>query len=148
MKSIFKKTEKASALVISMIVLGIVLASALSLSLVSIREEKASILSSRSSATFQAADKGIEVVMNDINNGGHVAGDRVDKILPSKCISSSGRIEDSSDKYKVTLLDKDKAKINCDSSSKSISDVYFLRSVGTDTNQSQRAIEAPIYHTP
>jgi hypothetical protein len=144
MKHILAKKSRASALVISMIVLGIVLTSALSLSLVSVREEKAAILSSRSGATFQSADKGIEVVMNEISNGGH---SKVSEILPSKCSSSSKKITDSDEKYEVTFLDENKDKIDC-SSDTNISNVYYLRSVGTQAGQSQRAIEAPVFHGP
>jgi hypothetical protein len=64
--------NKASVLVISMLILGAVITIALSLTLVALKERKTSISSSRSQVAYQMADEGVETVMNallKVNSG-------------------------------------------------------------------------------
>lgn len=62
------KKIRGSVLAVTVIILGIVLVTALSISLVSLRERKASMSGSKSNIAFQAADSGIETVLNIIYN--------------------------------------------------------------------------------
>ncbi|MFZ2226846.1 MAG: hypothetical protein WA064_03265 [Candidatus Moraniibacteriota bacterium] len=131
-----KKKLKASILVITMIILGIILLSSLSVSLVSLNERKASISNSKSNQAFQNAQSGVELVMQEIESG---------KILVSElsnCDDADTKLiigEDAS--YTVELRDMD-SKIDCDSS-RPITDIAYLVSIGS-FKDTQRSIQAAI----
>lgn len=62
-------SQKGSVLVFSLIVLSFMLVSALSISTVSVSEQKISGTSNRSNVSFQAADSGIEIILQKIYKG-------------------------------------------------------------------------------
>ena len=130
--------SKASILVVTLMVLGIVLVSALSISLVSVQERKASMGSSKSGAAFQVADSGIELVMDSILSS------RKDSLKTLASIGcSNGNITGTG--Y-VVELKKDNGSggevgVNCGTDK--ISDIIAIKSVGTGGGQ-QRAIEAAV----
>lgn len=61
-----KRKYKASALVITLSVLGLMMVASLSLALVSVQERKGSMGASKSTAAFQVADSGVESVLQAI----------------------------------------------------------------------------------
>lgn len=133
-----KKTKlKASALVVSVVIMGIMLITALSVSLVSIRDRKASMSGSKSGQAFQNAQSGVEIVMNEILKGGY---DKVNEL--NGCDSGDGLIKGANG-YAVELKDEDGNKIVCNDGSKNISEIVSIKSVGTGSNN-QRAIEAAV----
>ncbi len=133
-----KTKLKASALVVTMMILGIILITALSISLVSIKERKASLGSNNSDQAFNTAQNGVESVLQQIktNSSGMVAA------VDSSCngtISSGG--------YSVQLLDSSSKVIDSangyDCSTTPVSSITKLKSVGT-YGQDQRAIEVAV----
>jgi hypothetical protein len=133
----FKK-HKASVLGATLVILGIILVSALSFSLVSIQERKASLGENKSNQAFQTANTGSELVLQDIKGN---FGNSVDSL--SNCDSSSGLIINSSAGYRVQLQDSDGNQINCNDSSKRVASVKSIKSVGVAGNN-QRAIEVAV----
>lgn len=133
------KNKKGSALVITLIILGIVSTISLSLALVSARERRAAIGVSKTGISYQTADEGAEKVMYDILKSG---GTTVGNI--NNC--TGGLIQGAG--YKVALLDEDGNVINCNSrSSESLSIVKSIKSVGTSPSgnqNTQRSVKMPV----
>jgi hypothetical protein len=126
------KKGKASALAVTVIILGLVLSIGLSVSLVSILNKKASISSNKSNLAYSRADSGIEDFLYKIRNAG--AGDTIQDI-DSNC--SSGVIS-SSDGYKVEFKDEDDNFIT--SCATEVVDIDTIKSTGIAENN-QRSIE-------
>jgi hypothetical protein len=139
-----KKTNKASILAVTMIILGIMLITAMSVSIVSIKERKASMGEAKSGQAFQNSQSGVELVMQAINKCGisdvtGIAGNVLG--LGASCNSSSGDIV-GAEGYVVRLFAEDGVtQIPCDDPAYSVFDVASIKSVGTGAGQ-QRAIEA------
>ena len=140
------KNPKASVLVVTMMIMGIILISALSISLVSIQERKASISSNKSSQAYQIADSGIEAVMDKLVSAN--GSDKVSTLYTAagvvRCDVVSGLIQNTATGYSVELKDASEAKIACDDNAKTISEVAHIKSVGTASGQAQRSIEAAV----
>ncbi|MDP1884791.1 MAG: hypothetical protein Q8L10_05540 [Candidatus Moranbacteria bacterium] len=132
------KKFKASILVVTMMIMGIILVSALSISLVSIQERKASMGANKSNQAYQIADTGIEMVMDDIINGDN---DRVSDL--TGCRPADGLIHNDATGYTVELKDADENKIACNTNT-DLSEVIHIKSVGTASGQAQRSIEAAV----
>jgi hypothetical protein len=128
-----KKNFKASILVVTMIILGIILLSSLSVSLVSLNERKASISDSKSNQAFQNAQSGVELVMQEIESGKTL----INQL--SNCDTDTMLIEDDAVSYTIELRDMD-SKLDCDSS-RPIADIAYLVSIGSfkDTKRSIKA---------
>lgn len=132
------KDKKGSALIVTLIILGIVLTIALSLALVSARERRAAISASKTGISYQTADEGIEKVMYDILKMGYT---NINQIMPGNCngslIISTG--------YKVELLDENEQHINCNSP-ESLSLVKNLKSVGTSegSQKTERSVKMSV----
>lgn len=90
------KFNRGSILAVSLIILGIMLISALSFSLVTIQERKASIGENTSNQAFQTASTGVEIVLQSIRN--NIGGK-----LSDIDIDCNGTI--SADGYSVQLQD-------------------------------------------
>lgn len=138
MESTGKKLQ-ASALVVSILILGLVMAIAMSVILSSINEMKASSGASRTSLAYQAADEGIETVMNDIQ--------KADKISDLSNCQASGLIK--KDNYEVELFDAFEGarnSIDCNSNDP-IEDVKAIKSIGSSGSvfqSSERAVDVPV----
>ena len=132
------KKFKASILVVTMMIMGIILVSALSISLVSIQERKASMGANKSNQAYQIADTGIETVMDDIVNGNN---DQVSDL--TGCRPADGLIHNDATGYTVELKDADENKIACNTNT-DLSEVVHIKSVGTASGQAQRSIEAAV----
>ncbi len=139
-KNNITKKYPASALIVSILILGLILSIALSLILVSIREMRSATGASRTSLAYQTADEGIESVMGEISEV-----NRISEL--SGCVSSSGLIRRG--EYRVALYDgvgDDKNKISCNSTDP-IERVKSIKSIGVSSNvfqQSERAIDVPV----
>lgn len=129
------KKLQGSVLIVSMMVLSIILIITMSLTLVSIREEKNATGEAGSSNAFQTADSGIEITLLDILKGGH---SKVNQL--TNCQSSDGTIKNGN--YVVQLLDASGNIILCNSNT-SIVSVAELKSTGNVSGQS-RAIVAVV----
>lgn len=132
------KQKKASALLFSTILLFVVLSMVISLSYVTVMEQKMSQKTKSSVGSFFSADSGVEWALNKIaySTNSTIVGTfgafNSDYSIPAP----------SGANYKVYLLDANGKVITADGD---ISNVKAVRSVGTDTGQTtQRAIEAAV----
>lgn len=134
-----RKKPKASVLVVTLIILGIITVTALSISLNSIRERKASIGSGRSGAAYQAAETGVENVLNKLlKNQDEAVGD-----LGLNCSRVGIHAVLTGSSYTVELKkENEEESTNC---STKASEIATIKSVGNDSNnQEKRAIEAAV----
>lgn len=140
------KYYKASVLILTMIILGIILITALSISLTSLRERKASIGSSRSGEAYQAAESGIESVMAALLKADEDATVSTigDCSVPRGSIYAV--ITGAEYDYQVELKKEEETEpTNCRTK---VCDIASLKSVGSDSGkQEQRAIEAAVAAT-
>ncbi len=129
---------KASALVVTMMIMGIILISTLSIALVAVQERKASLGEDSSNQAYNKAEDGVEIVLQDVIKGGHATVDQL-----ANCNPASGRIEN--DGYTVELKDADEAKISC-ASTAAIASVRSVKSVGS-AGGNQRAVQVAVAGT-
>ena len=136
-----KQNLKASVLVVTMLILGIMLVTALSVSLVSIKDRKASMGANKSNQAFQNAQSGVELVMQQIKSGTNVkVGDIATKL---GLVCNSGLLSGSAS-YTVELHNIDSANVACDDS---VSTITSIKSVGM-AGDDQRAIQAAVAANP
>jgi Tfp pilus assembly protein PilV len=145
------KKYSASILVVTMVILGLILLSAFSMILVSLRERRAAMSDVRSQQAFQNAQTGVELVMDAIiqkrtTNPNEV----VDNIGFDQCndTSQNAVLSDSGDNTYAVELKKFGYVVSTPStytrcSSTKVSEVVSIKSVGTGSSQ-QRAIEAAV----
>lgn len=116
-------------MVVALIIMGVILVSALSISLATVRERNASISSSKSGLAYQNAETGIEKAMNEIMRG---------------AVATVGEVRTNTAGSGYTLQFKDESgSILADSAS--INLIKTIRSVGEDvSDQSNRVIEAVV----
>src|SRR3989339_1922461 len=115
-----KKNNKGSALVVTLFILAIILISALSITLITVKERLASIGSAGSNRAYQTSETGIESVMQLIIKGNHEyiddgTNNSINFSLASigaNCVS--GLIEGTD--YKVEFLDNTGSPISCNAS--------------------------------
>lgn len=130
-----KQKSKASVLVVSLIILGVILLIAISISSVSVQERKASMSSSHSSQAYQVAESGVEDVLERIkDNSGDANLNNIDN--DGTCNGTFN----SPNGYKVELKDSNGAILPCNSP---VSAVQLVKSTGT-AGQDKRAIEAAV----
>lgn len=138
------KFKKASALVVTMMILGIMLVTALSVSLVSLKERKTAMSGSKSGQAFQNAQSGVELVMQAVVKGGLDTVNQIAGAISNDaiCDGDDGLIKNVNIPYAVELRNADDEKIACDSDT-DISTVASLKSIGSG-GDSQRAIQAAV----
>lgn len=132
--------NKASALIVSIMILSIILIIALSVALNAARERVSSIGSAKSSQSLQSADTGIEKVMFELSQ----ISDSSDTVLDasfSNCNGDTGLIEEENGEYSVEFRDTNGDKIDCDDGTSLVSDIFSLKSVGVNSG-TERAISA------
>jgi len=134
------RRPRASVLAATLIILAAMLAIAMSISLVSIQERKASIGSNDSSLAYQEAESGIENVMQKIKSslkndpGGKVDGIATPGQNPCGVVIAPG-------KYKVELKDSSGNVItDCTAD---VSSIDKIKSIGY-SGQNSRAIETSV----
>lgn len=141
------KKQKASILVVTMMILGIVLVTALSVSVVSIQQRKASMGSNKSNQAYQVADTGIEKVMDAIvKNRTLSVSDLVGGSFGFSCVTNSNNhavLKKAGETYEVELKKTTDAETTDCTSATPLSEIASIKSIGTNSGQ-QRAIEAAV----
>jgi hypothetical protein len=142
------KKFKGSAIIVTFFVMLIILTTALSLALVTIKDMKASIGASKSNLAYQAADEGVEAVMYKILKEGNT---KVNQVTPSSSnCKSDGLIWDKNNYYVVELLDDTeptKTRISCNNSTADVSTIKYIKSIGISKDNAQkteRAVTVPV----
>jgi hypothetical protein len=139
-----KQKRKGSALVVTLILMGVILVIALSISLRSIRERKAAMGGSKSAEAYQVAETGIEAIMNALLTGN--AGATLGSISGYTCATNSNNhavlTPTDGSTYKVEL--KKQTDTDATSCSNIIADIKDIKSVGMAGSQDQRIIEAAV----
>lgn len=135
------KKNKASALILSLIILFAITIIGLSLALTSVRDRQASMGSAKSNQAFQEAETGIETVMAEIKNDYSPNPDTAAVSGISGWDSTDNIVEGSN--WEVELKDVNDGKIT--SGSTLISEVSKIKSTGwNSTTGEKRAIEAAV----
>lgn len=130
------KTKSASALIFATILLFVVLSLVVSMSYVTVLEQKMSQKTKSSVGAFFSADSGIEWTLNKIShNSGANINDNFTMLAGGKIQTGLGGID-------VYLLDKDGNIITSDDT---LDSIKAVRAVGTEsTGSTTRAIEAAV----
>lgn len=139
------KKIKGSVLVVTLIVLGIILVTALSVSLTSLKQRTASMGESKTGVAFQNAQSGIEIVMDGLlRNQSTLAS--LGSIF--NCNDSTGKAiitPDIENVFVEVRNDSESTPALCGDLASSIT---IMKSVGSDTgNSEKRAIEAVVAST-
>jgi hypothetical protein len=139
------KKHNASILVVTLLILGVVLMIALTVSLVSIKQRQASLGAGKSNLAFQNADTGVEEVMSKVvNNGGTTLGnlDATNWICSILTGGNHAVLKSVTKGYSVELKKADETQsTDC---STSASEIASIKSTGIGSNQESRAIEAAV----
>lgn len=131
------KKYPASILVVTIMIMGIVLVTALSISTVSVKERNSSIGSSQSTKAYQIADSGIEEVMDVLIKNQALTIDATEL----SCDDTGSHAIITGNGYTVELKKVDEEELtDCENL---VSVIASIKSVGTSGN-TQRAIEAPV----
>lgn len=130
---------KASILVVSLMVMGFILVTALGIAVVSVTQRNSSIGSNKSTQAYQMAENGSEYILQKIRSNftGKVSAIDTDGICDGVYHSANG--------YTVTLEDQTGATItDC---TRSVADIVNIKSIGSNRGE-QRAIEAAVASFP
>lgn len=141
------KNPKASVLVVSLIIMGLILVTALTFSLTAIRQRNISMGSNKSGAAYQNAETGIEKMMNIIVKNPASTINGLAALSGLTCDAASGMFLDPSSPstYKILLKDKDGNSLVCSDVTNTAVKALTVKSVGNDAgNQEQRGIEAAV----
>ncbi len=137
---------KASILIVSMIILGIIIIAGLNLALVSVKEMNMSAGSARSSQAYQIADEGVEVAMQKLLDADKSA------IISSLFVDSgcsNGVISNATEKgiYEITFFKKDgsEQEILADCDTTTVGEITSIKSSGS-TGEEKRNIKIPVYN--
>jgi hypothetical protein len=156
--------KKGSVLVISLIIFGIIVVTALSVALTTVRQMKTSIQSSKTNIAYQNADEGVDRVMTVILRGSKttIASGTVpistylggSAVTGATCCSSgtyTGKIvsgascSPTNTDFFVELYDASGSPVLCDDTISDISTIAKLKSFGNDTGTgTQRIVEANV----
>lgn len=140
------KNLKASALVVTLMILGIVLLTGLSISLVSVNERKASLGAGDSGRAFQSAGSATEKLISAIQQLQQQQKQQANNPIYVKEIAIAGASCTGGDivgpGYNIELEDKNDAQIDC-SSNIPVGNVLNIKSVGT-AGGDQRAIKTAV----
>ena len=148
-KKIIQKSYKSSVLVVSLILMGIIVASALSVAFVTVKERKGSIGVSRSSTAYQMADTGIENILQAILKTSPAP---ADTSYINGCDKTAGSLTlgyitmtNSAGSYKVELKDENDVMIPCNSAVP-LANVKKIKSTGI-SGQNSRAVQVSVSPT-
>lgn len=136
------KEKQGSALLLTTILLFVILSMVISLTYITVMEQKMSGKTKSSVGSFYSAESGIEWALNKIATTS-VANPIIRDAFPS--ISQGKTPCPANFNCEVWLLDQS-GKVITDSTT-DLSEVRAVRSVGTNQNETQRAIEAAVAAT-
>lgn len=127
------KTKKASALVFSLIILSMMLATAISVASVAVKDRKSSLATDKSNQAFQVADSGVEVMLKKIYKGNYSSGATLSQL--TGCNDSSGTAIVSGDlgggkTYEISFYDSAGALMD-ECNVDEIEDINQIKSVGS-----------------
>src|SRR4030042_212349 len=129
-----KKARRGSALLLATILLFVILSMAISLTYVTVMEQKMAQKTKSSTGAFFNAESGVEWALNKIASGSGNISDVFSGF-------AGGSYSCPSSDCEIYFLDEDGKVI---ASNALLSDVKAVRSVGTQNNETQRAIEAAV----
>ena len=161
MKKLFKIKKTGSALVVTLVVLGVIMVTALAISFAAIQGRKASMGSSRTTIAYQNAESGVERAMQmikDMDQAGMKISETNFSAYGLQCMQDNGfgqyNLKSTGTTglyYEIELRDGDEEgdahKIKCNDSEKTFSDVRKIKVVGYDNGESRnnaRAIETAV----
>lgn len=133
-----RQADKGSVLVFTLLITGLMLATAMSLITVSSIERKTSGSSSKSTQSFQVADSGSEIVLRKIYKGDHTYISELGNCDADNNVVS-GDIASGKD-YKITFYNDAGVQLAC---TDLVSDVRKIKSVGAYARTS-RAVEVAV----
>jgi hypothetical protein len=123
------KTKKASAIVFALIVLSVILITAISVAAVTMTERRSSMATDKSVQSFQIADSGAEIMLNQIYKGENDNLNSLAVSLGKTCSGGSIGSSISSEKtYTVNFYKSDGKLMGCGDP---ISDITNIKSIGS-----------------
>jgi len=139
------KTQKfkASVLVVALIIVGIILVTALSVSLVSVKERNASMGASKTGIAFQNAQSGIESIMDALLKTPTPSTTKLSGLGNITCDESSGLTlltSNANPNFSVEPKKQGEISMTCDDL---VRDVASIKSTGSESGQ-ERAVEAAV----
>jgi hypothetical protein len=138
-----KKVRKGSALLLTTILLFVILSMVVSLSYVTVMEQKMSQKTKSSVGSFFNADSGVEWALNKIASSNNSA---TINTISGLTFNADGSVQCPFGGCNVYFLKQDGTTIKpAELGTLTINDIKAVRSVGSDPNQTtQRAIEAAV----
>jgi hypothetical protein len=147
--------KKGSVLVVTLIIFGIIVVTALSVALSTVRQIRTSMQSSKTNIAYQNADEGVDKVMTAIlkgkktvNSDGNIT---INSVTGDECKTgiadpNKKTVQPSSVKnYEVELQKTDGIYLACDDSTDDIFQISQLRAIGNDPGLgTQRIISANV----
>ena len=137
-----KKSSKASALIISLLILSIMLLVGLSVSITTVKEQKSAMESEKSSIAYQIAESGVEFTMQRLldNSGLQI------RNIPGfgECLNGGFTRNEGGGQNVIEFLEDDGDDVSC---SRPASEVQVIKSSGSFRNVT-RAIHAPVVFLP
>ena len=111
LKKIKAKSSHGSALVFSLIILSIILVSALAIGAASVIDRKNSLTGNSSTQSFQAADSGIEMMIQAIK--GKSGAFRGINIGSASCNSNTYLVDTGKGSSQITMYDVNNTQLDC-----------------------------------
>jgi len=139
-----RKRSKGAILILTTILLFVILGMVVSLSYITVMEQKMSGKTKSSVGAFYNSESGVEWALNKI--AGKSDTDRISSLgtVDGSAVECPAAFGD--DACKVYFLDQD-GKVLDPSSTYTIADIKAVRSVGSQGSETQRAIEAAVAAT-
>lgn len=138
------RTQRGSVLVFTLILLLLLLSASISVATITVSESKSASALSRSTAAFQVADSGMEVVLERIYSGSYDTAS-INTMKPGGSTCAAGEITGAlaSGTYVVTLFDSNGVPItNCGSTTWR-ADAESIQSTGSYAG-TQRAVKVDL----
>jgi hypothetical protein len=137
-----EKTKKASALIVSLIIMSMMLIIGLGLSLTTIREQKATLGSYSSSNAYQTADSFAEKTIQGLVDANKKL-ELSDIFNEESFQCKEGKISQSDEgkKFDIQFMNKDGGESSCDNLACS---VYGIKTLSVSSGKTERIIETPI----
>ena len=162
---------RGSALAVTLIIMGIVLAAALSVATISVKERKASIQSNKSNRAYQTADKGVEYVLgiifdelaanttnpdyrvDDVNWNSYGCPCVYDSAIGERVLNCDSR-KFKAELFNVTYVSTNPVitnsdHVDCNDGSFNLKDIDMIKTFGRDpSSETERFVEADVPMLP